>query len=116
MRKLSQKIGTRIRQLRRNLDLTQEQMARKLSVSDGAISSYELGDTLPNIKNIIGIAQLAGVSIDWLLTGAALDKSEEQQMTEEEAKLLTAFRSATKSRQEIALEILEQSPRSRVKR
>jgi len=108
---LSQNIGRRIKACRLRIGMTQEQFAKSIGVSDGAISSYELGDTLPSIKNAIQIARLSGVTLDWLFTGSEMDTQdeppeEEKGLTEEEIRMLIAFRRAGKSRKRIVLELL----------
>jgi transcriptional regulator with XRE-family HTH domain len=103
-------IGNRIKILRGQLGYTQEQIANALGVSDGAISSYEQGDSSPSLKNIIKIAHLAHVSIDWLLTGQMMKNQrlpENEEITEEETRLLIAFRRASRPRRRIILQISE---------
>lgn len=111
---LRQQIGSRIRAKRLHLDLTQEQVATAVGVSDGAVCGWEQGDSLPGTKHLAAIAQTLQVSIDWLLMGVAMKhdpppRPEDQELTEDEIKLLIAYRKAAPSRQTIALEILQGS-------
>jgi transcriptional regulator with XRE-family HTH domain len=46
---LAIQIGKKIRYAREDTGLSQRELGRMLSVSDKAISSYEVGRTLPNI-------------------------------------------------------------------
>ena len=60
-------IGAMIKDLRRQNDMTQEQLAEHLGVSVSAISQWESGKTMPDISLLPPIANLFGVSADTLL-------------------------------------------------
>lgn len=58
----------KIQQLRKQRDLTQEQLAEQLYVSRTAISKWESGKGYPNIESLKSISKLFDVSIDELLS------------------------------------------------
>ena len=58
--------------LRKQKDLTQEELAEVLFVSRTAISKWESGRGYPNIDSLKGIAKFFGVTIDELLSGDEL--------------------------------------------
>lgn len=60
-------IGDMIRVLRRNKEITQEQLAETLNVSTPAICKWESGQTNPDISMLPVIASYFQVSIDFLL-------------------------------------------------
>jgi transcriptional regulator with XRE-family HTH domain len=60
-------IGDMIRVLRRNKEITQEQLAEILDVSTPAICKWESGQTNPDINMLPVIARYFQVSIDFLL-------------------------------------------------
>lgn len=60
-------IGNRIAQRRKELNMTQEMLAGKLSVSPQAVSRWENGWNLPDIENIPLIAKALGVSPSTLI-------------------------------------------------
>jgi len=62
-----QQIGRKISELRRQRDMTQNDLAEKAGVSYQAVSSWERGLTMPDISKLPGISQILGVSIDQLL-------------------------------------------------
>ncbi len=62
----------KLQQLRKQKDLTQEQLAEKLFVSRTAISKWESGKGYPNIESLKSISRLFEVSIDDLLSGEEL--------------------------------------------
>lgn len=63
-------IGRRIRETR-GFDLTQEEFARHLGISQSQLSKYERGLAPPAADVLIQIRRKFRVSIDWLLTGTS---------------------------------------------
>jgi len=61
------RIGEKIQILRKQNDISQEQLAEKLSISRQAISKWETGECLPDIENIVRLSSLFDVSTDYLL-------------------------------------------------
>ena len=57
----------RLRQLRRNDNLTQKQLAKLLNVSDGTIAMWETGKRQPDLDTIYKIACFFNISIDSLM-------------------------------------------------
>lgn len=58
----------KLRELRKNRNMSQEQLAEKLYVSRQAVTKWENGTGLPDIENIIAISELFNESIDSLLS------------------------------------------------
>lgn len=54
-------------ELRKNRDMSQEELADKIGVSQKSISKYEKQDVRPSWEAMINIANLFNVSIDYLL-------------------------------------------------
>ena len=52
------KLGKKIKLARVELDLTQTQLAEKISGKQKSISGYETGATLPSIRTLIKIAKV----------------------------------------------------------
>ena len=63
------KIGLFIRELRKEKDLTQEQLAESLGVSNRSISRWENGVNMPDLSLVIEMAKLFDISIGELLDG-----------------------------------------------
>lgn len=70
-------IGSNLRRLRREKDMTQEELADILGVSFQAVSKWERGDSYPDITILPGIASFFGVSVDALLGMDEIRKAEE---------------------------------------
>jgi transcriptional regulator with XRE-family HTH domain len=62
----------KLQQLRKQRNLTQEQLAEQLYVSRTAVSKWESGKGYPNIESLKSIAKLFDVTIDELLSGDEL--------------------------------------------
>lgn len=60
-------IGKTIYRLRKEMNLTQEELASRINVTSQAISKWESGSGLPNLSQIIPLANVFGVSTDVLL-------------------------------------------------
>jgi len=56
---------------RKKQKMTQSEVAEKLNVSFQAVSLWERGETTPEIEKLTEVADLYGVSIDWLLRDKA---------------------------------------------
>lgn len=59
----------RIRAAREGLGLSQEDLARSLSLSVRSIGRFESGDSNPSIDTLQRVAEALQVSPAWLLTG-----------------------------------------------
>ena len=62
----------KLQELRKNRDLTQEELAESLYVSRTAVSKWESGRGYPNIESLKEISKFFSVSIDELLSGEKL--------------------------------------------
>ena len=68
MEDLKVTIAKNIQTLRKNTGLTQSGLAERLNYSDKAVSKWERGESLPDIAVLKEIADLFGVSVDYLLS------------------------------------------------
>lgn len=59
--------GERLRQLRKQKNLTQKQLAELVGVTNSIISFYEVGDRMPSPEMIVKLAKALNVSTDYLL-------------------------------------------------
>lgn len=60
-------IGETIKTLRKQRHMTQNEFAKRLDVTQGAVSQWETGLTSPNSFQLQAIAQEFSVSVDYLL-------------------------------------------------
>jgi len=72
----NQKIGTFIKELRKEKNLTQKDLAGKLNITDRAISKWERGINCPDIFLLDDLSQILDVSVIEILKGRRLSKEE----------------------------------------
>ena len=65
-------LNEKLQQLRKQKNLTQEELAQALYVSRTAISKWESGRGYPSIDSLKAIAKFFGISVDELLSGEQL--------------------------------------------
>lgn len=80
-----EKMGTLIRELRKEKHLTQEQMAEQFGVTNRTVSRWENGKTAPDISILVEMAEYFQVGILELIEGERkeITKMEEKVETEE---------------------------------
>ena len=66
-------IGERVRKARNGRDMTQEALAYAASVKRKQISRLENGRSLMQVDNLARVAEVLGVSLDYLVCGKAED-------------------------------------------
>lgn len=67
MDNLKKCIAKNIQSLRKEAGLTQSQLAERLNYSDKAVSKWERGDSVPDIAVLKQLADMFGVTVDYLL-------------------------------------------------
>lgn len=75
-------IGKRISDLRKTFSYSQEYVAEKIGVSRQAVSKWEQDQTAPDTYNLIALAELFHVTVEYLATG----RKEEEQKTDKKVK------------------------------
>jgi len=70
-------LGDRIQQLRKDNNLTQSKLAEKIELSVPQLVRYETKDVQPPANVLSKLAQVLGVSIDYIVDGAIQAKAEE---------------------------------------
>ena len=64
-------IGPQIRLLRKEANMTQQELASKLFVSQQAVGKWERGEATPNPETIVAMSKIFGVSADTILGESA---------------------------------------------
>lgn len=59
--------GVRIREIRREMGMSQDELATKLGISKQILSRYEVGQRSPKIAQVKKFAEILKVSVDYLL-------------------------------------------------
>ncbi|MBI5852304.1 MAG: helix-turn-helix transcriptional regulator [Planctomycetes bacterium] len=66
-RALAQILAQRLRELRAHHHLTQDEVARRIGCHESAVSRWEASSRLPPCTDVLALAELYGVSCDYLL-------------------------------------------------
>ena len=77
------KIGKFIANCRKEKNITQEQLAEKLFITDRAVSKWERGLSLPDADKMLEICNILDISVNELLTGEKIDMKDYDKKTEE---------------------------------
>ena len=78
------KIGKKLRELRIEQNLTQNEVAILTGIKRSSIAAYELNEHLPPVDKLIQLAKLYKVSLDYL---CGLDNSEIRNTRNEKSKI-----------------------------
>lgn len=91
-------LSQRIRTLRKKRGYSQEQLARKLNLTQGAVSQWENGLTVPAADQIVALSNVFGITIDELMKDQAVVLSASDMpdaITDEEKILVSNYRNLT---------------------
>ena len=80
MRHALKECGKRIQQLRKERELTQEQLAEKLNVSQNTIAKIESGLRRPSIDFLIEISEFFNVSTNYLVFGVHAEDAGDEKL------------------------------------
>lgn len=94
----TKKIGQFLAQLRRERELTQEQLGERLGVTNKTVSRWENGNYLPPVEMLQALSEYYAVSINEILSGGRLSERDYREKAEENIK--TALESSAFSLQE----------------
>lgn len=78
-----QKIGIFLKELRKQNNMTQEQLGEQLGVTNKTVSRWETGSYLPPIECLKLLSDMYQISINEILTGQRLNESEYKEASEE---------------------------------
>ena len=67
------RLGTRIREERKRLNLTQAQLAEAIDISDTYMGAIERGDRSLTLDTLVSLVNRLGVTVDYLLADSVSD-------------------------------------------
>lgn len=70
------KIGKKISEKRKELSMTQDELAEKLFVTHQAVSKWENGKSIPTIDVLVLLTKTLNISIDYLLDHSEVDEQD----------------------------------------
>ena len=77
------KIGKFIAETRKGKNITQKQLADKLSISDKTVSKWECGKGLPDVSIMLELCEELNITVNDLLTGEIVSEIDYQNKAEE---------------------------------
>ena len=77
------KIGKYIAQKRKNLGLTQRDIAEQLGMSDKSVSKWERGVCLPDVSVYMELCRIIGISLNEFIAGEDIEQVEIQEKSEQ---------------------------------
>lgn len=98
---------TRLKECRENAHLSQKYVAITLGISSPSVANWERGKTNPTKENIVKLANLYGVSVDYLLgrtddvNGVATCEVQTTQLSNDEIILLERYRALSDEDKEL---------------
>lgn len=76
------KIGKFIAECRKNVGLTQKQLAEKLGITDRAVSKWETGKALPDSSIMLELCRILEITVNDLLSGEVISMENNNQINE----------------------------------
>ena len=76
------KINEKIYSLRKQHNLSQEELADKLNVSRQTVSKWELGDSCPDFDKIVPLCEVFGITTEELLRDKKIAEKDEKEVVE----------------------------------
>ncbi len=90
--------GNRLKTLRTQSNLTQEQLSQRLGLTKSVISAYETGSRMPSYDILITISRIFKVTTDYLLGVERVNEADLSGLTDEEKAALLNLIKAMKHR------------------
>lgn len=98
------KIGRFVAQRRKEMSLTQRQLADTLGISDKTVSKWETGNGLPEVSLMMPLCDTLGISVNELLSGELLADSDYKRKAEE--NMMDLVREREESKKKIILSVI----------
>lgn len=95
------KIGKFIADLRKELHLTQKQLAEELNISDKTVSKWECGKGLPEVSLMLPLCSTLKINVNELLSGEKLSDNNYHEKAEE--NVMNLIREKEESKKKIIL-------------
>lgn len=99
-------IGERIKNRRKELNITQLQIKDATGISSGNMSGIESGKSLPSASALIGLSKILDCSVDWILTGR-FPVSKGITLSDIEEELIQGFRELSEDDKDELMGILK---------
>lgn len=82
------KIPERIKDIRDKNGLTQEELARKMSITRSSVNAWEMGISMPSPENLVRLSDIFNVSTDYILGVDNRETVSIDNLSDEEKKIV----------------------------
>lgn len=79
----TKKIGSFLKNLRKENNMTQEQLGERIGVTNKTISRWETGNYMPPVESLILLSDIYGISINEILAGEYVKDSKMREVADE---------------------------------
>lgn len=100
------KIGSFLKELRKEKNLTQENLAEQLNVSNRTVSRWETGSNMPDIGMLVEIADFYDVSIPEIINGERKSENMDQETRDTAVAMVEYSRNEVKNGKQRVIGIL----------
>ena len=84
----TQKLGSFLKQLRKENNMTQEQLGERIGVTNKTISRWETGNYMPPVESLVLLSDLYGISINELLAGESVEDDKIKEVADENVTIV----------------------------
>lgn len=88
----TQKIGLFLKELRKENNMTQEQLGERIGVTNKTISHWETGNYMPPVESLVLLSDIYDISINEILAGERVEEDKIKEVADDNAtKMLEAL-------------------------
>ncbi len=98
------KTGQFIKAIRKEKNLTQREVAEKLSISEKTVSKWETGNGLPEVSLMLPLCGLLGINVNELLSGERL--GEKQYLNKAEENIMDLLKEKAEAKKKIIMGVI----------
>ena len=98
------KIGRFIKAIRKEKNLTQREVAERLSISEKTVSKWETGNGLPEVGLMLPLCELLEISVNELLSGERLD--EKRYFEKAEQNIMSLIQEKTEAKKKLIIAVI----------
>lgn len=100
--------GKRIKQLRQEMNLSQEQLAEKINVSQNMIAKIECGLRRPSVDFLIELAEFFEISLHYIVIGTSEEATDKKRHIEEAIEQIDQMMELLQNKKKELLEMKEE--------
>ena len=76
----NRRIGARVKAARKNLGLTQGELAERIDLSENAVAKLENGFMAASLQTLVKLGNELGVTMDYFLAGESAERDESEEL------------------------------------